>query len=518
MSFAPATLPWFAAHEWRLMWRDAVGMMTGGSPARRVALIIVLVVVAIVLHLLANAIVAPWAATGVIPDKSTLVLITGSGFLFWTVMLSQALESVTRAYYGRSDLDLLLSSPASSRSVFAVRTGITAATTLLLACLLASPVIDVLVIHDGPHWLMAYLVLAALSALATAIAVLTTAALFRIAGPKRTRLIAQIIAAIIGAGFVIGIQAIAILHFGNMSSRFALFSDPDFVAAMPDISSFVWIPAKAALGNIPTFIGLVGLAAVALVGTIAFASSSFGRHAIAAAGVSHQRVAQRHGTVNFKPRSQKQQLRVKEWKLLARDPWLLSQTLMQVFYLVPPALYLWISYGQTAGTYVVVIPVLVMAAGQLSGGLSWLAISGEDAHDLVVTAPVSADSVLIAKIEAVAAVIGVVFTPIVILMLFASFELAATTAVFAAVSSGSATAIQLWFRVPMRRAMFRRRQVASRVSTISEALSSIFWAGTAVLVAGDQYLIALLPAVLACVTLFVAWSLSPKGGRTAKAA
>jgi ABC-2 type transport system permease protein len=65
----------------------------------------------------------------------------------------------------------------------------------------------------------------------------------------------------------------------------------------------------------------------------------------------------------------------------------------------------------------------------------------------------------------------------------------------------------------MRRAMFRRRQVASRVSTISEALSSIFWAGAAVLVAGDQYLIALLPATLAVLTLSIAWWLSPKGKR-----
>ncbi len=513
MSFAPATMPWFAAHEARLMWRDGVQMMTGGYPARRVALVIVLVVVAVVLHLLANAIVGPWAEAGIAPDKTTLVLITGSGFLFWTVMLSQALESVTRAYYSRSDLDLILSSPASSRKLFATRTGITALTTLLLAVLLASPIVDVLIIHSGPQWLMAYLALAALSALSTAIAVLITVALFHIAGPKRTRLIAQIIAAIIGAGFVIGIQAVAILHFGNMSSRFALFSDPQFVAAMPDIGNIIWLPAKAALGDWPALLGLAVLGAVALVGTIAFASSGFGQTAIAAAGVSHTRTAQRHGEVNFRPRSQKQQLRVKEWKLLARDPWLLSQTLMQVFYLVPPALYLWISYGQSAGTYVVVIPVLVMATGQLSGGLSWLAISGEDAHDLVVTAPVSASAVLQAKIEAVCTVIGVVLAPIILLMLFASYELAATTAVFAAISSGSATAIQLWFRVPMRRAMFRRRQVASRVSTISEALSSIFWAGTAVLVAGDQYLIALLPGVLAVATLFVAWSLSPKGKR-----
>src|SRR5205085_6361056 len=126
--------------------------------------------------------------------------------------------------------------------------------------------------------------------------------------------------------------------------------------------------------------------AAALLVTIAFASSSFGRHAIAAASIGQVRTTQRHSAVNFRPRSQKQQLRVKEWKLLARDPWLLSQTLMQILYLFPPALLLWINYGQTAGTYVVVIPVLIMAAGQLSGGLSWLAISGEDAHDLVVTA------------------------------------------------------------------------------------------------------------------------------------
>ena len=289
-----------------------------------------------------------------------------------------------------------------------------------------------------------------------------------------------------------------------------MFADPEFIATMPGLDSLVWAPAKAALGDWSAMFGVIIVGFGALAGVIALAASSFGRHAIAAAGVAHQRVAQRSGPIDFRPRSQKQQLRVKEWKLLARDPWLLSQTLMQILYLLPPALYLWISYGQTAGTYIVVIPVLVMAAGQLSGGLSWLAISGEDAHDLVVTAPVSQRTVLTAKIEAIGVVIAVVLTPIIILMLFASVQLALVTALFAAISSGSATAIQLWFRVPMRRAMFRRRQVASRVSTISEALSSVFWAGTAVLVAGNQWL-AVIPGVLAVATLFVAWSLSPKG-------
>jgi ABC-2 type transport system permease protein len=511
MSAAVASVSWFAGHELRLAWRDFVAMSTGGRRVRGVVLITVLGLFYLGMHALANALVAPWAAAGIVPDKSTLVLVTGTGFLFWTVMLSQALESVTRAYYARSDLDLILSSPASSARLFAVRTGATALMTIVLACLLASPLVDVLIAHDGPQWLAAYGVLASLGALSAAISVFVTVGLFRLVGPRRTRLIAQIIAGVVGAGFIIGIQAAAILSFGSMN-RFEVLQSPGFIAAAPGGDSLLWLPARAGMGDLGALaiVMVVGFGALALV--IGFSATGFARHAIAAAGVSATRVRQSAGTRPFRRASQRQALRVKEWKLLRRDPWLLSQTLMQILYLLPPALFLWVSYGQSAGTYVVVIPVLVMAAGQLAGGLSWLAISGEDAHDLVVTAPVGPRTVLLAKIEAVVTVIAVIYTPILVLMLFASVQLAWVTALFTVVSAGSATAIQLWFRTPMRRAMFRRRQVASRAATISEALSSIMWAGAAVLTAGDQ-LLALLPGILAVIVLIVAWSLSPRGKR-----
>src|SRR5690606_12470542 len=153
----------------------------------------------------------------IVTDKQTLVLLTGGGLLFWTVMLSQALESVTRAYYSRADLDLILSSPASSARLFAVRTGATGLLTLALSLAVASPVVNMLAVNDGPRWLSAYLVLAAMSAFATALAVLVTLGLFRTIGPRRTRIAAQIIAAIVGAGFVIGIQAAAILAYASLS-------------------------------------------------------------------------------------------------------------------------------------------------------------------------------------------------------------------------------------------------------------------------------------------------------------
>ena len=43
-------------------------------------------------------------------------------------------------------------------------------------------------------------------------------------------------------------------------------------------------------------------------------------------------------------------LRRKEWTLLLRDPWLVSQTLMQLLYLLPPALMLWQAFGDAAAT------------------------------------------------------------------------------------------------------------------------------------------------------------------------
>ena len=511
MSATPGSIPWFATHELRLGWRDWAMMATGGHRTRGIVLVIVTIVFAGLFHLMAHAVVAPWLATGVVPDKPTLVLLTGGGLLFWTVMLSQALESVTRAYYARSDLDLILSSPVSSRKLFAVRAGATGLLTLLLSLLIASPIVDMLVIHGGPRWLAAYGVLAAMSALATAIAVLVTLGLFATLGPKRTRLVAQIIAAVVGAGFVIGIQVAAIVAYGNMS-RFELFQSDAFVAAMPGAESWLWLPARAAMGDLGALVTVAIIAFGAFAAVIAFASSSFGRHAIEAGSIART-YAKGSNAHPFRMSSQKQALRRKEWKLLARDPWLLSQTLMQILYLLPPALLLWLNFGDQAGVFIVVVPVLVMACGQLAGGLAWLAISGEDAHDLVVTAPLPGPLILRAKIEAVLIVLAVILLPILLLIGLTSPPVAAVTGLCAALAAGSATAIQLWFRTPMRRSMFRRRQVASRMATISEAFVSIMWAGVAALLASGGWIaiMAALPALIALAILATAYAVSPKG-------
>ena len=76
---------------------------------------------------------------------------TGILLLSWSLMLSQAMELVTRAFYARSDLDLILSSPAAASQVFAVRIGTMALSVTLMAMLLAAPFINVLVAPRAAH-------------------------------------------------------------------------------------------------------------------------------------------------------------------------------------------------------------------------------------------------------------------------------------------------------------------------------------------------------------------------------
>src|SRR5208282_5783934 len=64
-------------------------------------------------------------------------------------------------------------------------------------------------------------------------------ALFRMIGAKRTRLVAQVVAAVIGAAFVIGLQVAAILSYGNLS-RFALLQSDWLLTRAPDAGSALW--------------------------------------------------------------------------------------------------------------------------------------------------------------------------------------------------------------------------------------------------------------------------------------
>jgi ABC-2 type transport system permease protein len=501
-----AALTWFARHEIRLAWREGIAMMTAGRRFRKRSTVIWLTVFVALMHLAAYAVIGRFADLERPLDKPTLIVITACAFLGWALMLSQAIESVTRVFYARADLDLIMSSPVALSNVFSVRIAAIALTVIAMALLLASPFVNVLVLGGGPRWLAAYGVVIAIGLSAAAVAIAVTVGLFRSIGPGRTRLVAQIVAAVIGAGFVIALQIAAILSYGTLS-RFAVLTSDAAAAFAPDFDSILWWPARAMLGDGEALLCLLAAGLGMLGITMAVYSPRFADYIIR---VSASAPAHRgRGAKPFRAGSRQQALRRKEFVLLRRDPWLVSQTLMQLLYLAPPALMLWRSFADNSAAILLITPVIVMAAGQLAGGLAWLTICGEDAPDLVATAPVPASSVTRAKIEVVLIGIGVIFAPLMVALIFTSPLQAAVTALGVGIAAVSATAIQLWFRVQARRSQFRRRQTSSRLATFAEAFSSIGWAATAVLALAWP-VVAVVTGLMTAGVLAATWKISPE--------
>jgi ABC-2 type transport system permease protein len=501
---APGSLTWFAAHEARLAWRDWAWLMTRGGRRRAGGAAFGFLVFLLFTHALAYFFMSRSTRLSGSGDAKELVIIMGMMALTFSAMLSQAMESVTRAFYARGDLELILTAPAATARLFAVRIAAIVATIFCMSLVFAAPAINMQAWFGGAGWLRAYLVVAALSMFAVATAVAVVGALFRVIGARRTRVISQIVAAVIGAAFAIGLQFAAIVSFGTIAvPRFAALEK----LALDPGRAILW-PARAVFGDPAALTSLVGLGLAAIAVVIGVFAPRFGRLALAAAGVAQGTKKQSRNEWSFRAKSPAQALRRKEWSLLVRDPWLMSQTLMQLLYLLPAAFLLWRSFFSEAGVAAFLSPILIMAAGQLGGGLAWLAVSGEDAPELIATAPVPANNVLRAKVEAVIIGVAIVFVPLVLMLAAVAPFAALVSLVGAAVAAGSATAIQYWFRAQAKRSHFRRRQTSSKIATFAEALSSNGWAGAGAVAATGTWL-AVIPGAIVVAMLAGVWWISP---------
>jgi ABC-2 type transport system permease protein len=139
-----------------------------------------------------------------------------------------------------------------------------------------------------------------------------------------------------------------------------------------------------------------------------------------------------------------------------------------------------------------------MTAAQLAGGLAWLAISAEDAPDLIATAPIPPRLALRAKIEAVVLGAAIVTGPFLLVLGVVQPMLAVVGTGFGLMAVTTSTLIQYRFRTQSRRNQFRRRQRSSQIATFAETLAAISWAGASGLAAVGSAML-LMPLVAAIV-------------------
>ncbi|MGH8853750.1 MAG: hypothetical protein ACREWI_05660 [Telluria sp.] len=199
MTGRPGSVPWLFWHELKLMWYSA-GTSKPGKAQRRpgMAGLATVGLVWLALHVLAYFVVM---RTGGIDTADPRVLVAVTALLFgcMTFMLSSALRSSVLVLFERGDLDLLLSSPLPSRSIFTVRLGTVAMGTAVLYLFLLAPFAHAGALLGHVRWLAVYPVILGSATVIACAAMLMTLGLVRVLGARRTRIVAQVLGALAGA-------------------------------------------------------------------------------------------------------------------------------------------------------------------------------------------------------------------------------------------------------------------------------------------------------------------------------
>ncbi|MEJ0007933.1 MAG: hypothetical protein WDM77_16615 [Steroidobacteraceae bacterium] len=396
MTLAPGSIPWLMRHELRLYVRS--GVLKGSS-------LTFLIIAEVLLHLLAVPVAlalraASTHAGGGIPSAVAALLITGGLAFCFVFMLSRGLNGVVQVLYTRADLDLLLSSPIAPESIIGVRVATVALTVALEVAMLAWPFANVFVLFGLFSWSKLYLLIPALGMLATSLGVVLALTLFRLLGPKTTRIIGQILAALIGMAIFLGTQLPNLLGHGPRRGPGSYGGIGALLSASAGPLGVLLLPGRLVLAGYWPTVLLALSGAGLLLCTVRVLSGRFMRAATAIGSMGAARG--KRGTarpLHFRG-SLRVVLIVKELRLIRRDPLLLMQLLQQSIYLLPMCLVLWRQLRGGSGAIPWLWLLIILASGTLATALAWITIAAEDAPELLSSAPLTRATVVRAKVEA----------------------------------------------------------------------------------------------------------------------
>lgn len=485
----PGSFAALVAHDLRLNWRRLADMLGGLSRGQG---LLVAVGGVLAIHALA------WPAAPFLdphiqgPSTSADSRLAIGGLLICVAswMLAQGLFAATRTLHDRGDLDLLYSSPLPPGRILAAKAAAIALSSLGSVALLALPIANVGAVRLGARWLAIYPALAGVALLATAIALGMTIALFHLVGPRRARVLAHLTGAVVGGAFVLGAQIVALLPDGLRRTLTAtLAPSPAHQASL--IERIAWLPVDATLGEPAAIVTLLAAGVGAFAMAAAALGQRFARASLDAIGSPH------HGGARPKSRafrftgSPARALRRKEWRLLLRDPSLFAQLGLQIVYTIPLAVVL--VRSEALPLAIALTPAIVVIAAQVAASLAWIAVSGEDAPELIASAPIAPRAADLAKLSAIAVPVAAVAGLPVMGLALASPTAALIALTFAAGASASTTLLNLWHPMPASRRGMLRRHAQSKLIGLLEHLLAILWAVAAVLALVGTFL--WLPAV-----------------------
>ncbi|MBB6098160.1 ABC-2 type transport system permease protein [Deinobacterium chartae] len=458
----PGSLAWLLRNELRLQWRS---LTVRYRPA---PLLIALAVLVVGLH------AALWLLFGVhrtvqmprtLPDPFVYLAALVTAFV-GSLLLAQAIAQGVRVLFERGDLDLLLASPVSSRAVFAARALGLMASGLLTAGLFALPAAALGLALGLPQLLGVYGWLLALTLSCSGLGLLLTLLLVRLLGVRRTRVAAQVGGSLIGAAFFLVGQLFG--QGGQETSRDAAARLEALVLtleASPLLGpqSVLWYGARAVWAEpLPTVLSLAFSAAV-------FAFAVRVTHRAYLTGVQQAAEA----AVTRAPRAGRERFRgglgwttlLKEWRLIRRDPLLISQTLLQLLYLLP-LLFVLTRGGAQAGRSALgweggLGVAVVLLGSSLAASLARICVSAEEAPDLLAGSPAGSARLKGYKLLAALIPTWLLLLPLVVLLALRGLPGWPAALLAGAGVTLTAAVLHLWNARPVPRGdLFRGRQRA----------------------------------------------------------
>jgi ABC-2 type transport system permease protein len=468
---------WFMLrHELRLHWRSQ-------GVVKRAGLLAALLLLA--LHLIAWPVALIFDHLPPLARSEVLLSVSIGLLCGLLMMLSTSLIGVIKMVYERRDFDLLLSSPLDPHAIVMSRLVGVMASSVALALFLAAPFANMFALMGRPQFLALYPAIICLALLAASISLLLAEGLFRLVGARHARCLAQVFGIAIATALAIAINLLNLVHDAS-GKAFDLLRN---VAGTYPEDSWIWLPARAALGErLP--LAAVTLLAVALFVLTALAlADSYLRNARTTAGTSRSRTSNRGAAMRPFRGGAANVMRRKELRLLARDPYLLAQVMYQITAIAPVAFILWKS-GATSPSPVWLS--LVMIAGIVSANLAWLTMSAEDSPDLLAVSPLEQRAVLRAKLEAALIPVGVLLAaPIAAAAVIGNLWLGLTLLLCSGGSAISTALLHLRYHAPAKRSDFNKRANGDWRIAILEFVIVGIWLGAAALMLASAYFVAL---------------------------
>lgn len=327
------TLLWLLRHELRLWWREITSKRA----------VLAILKITIILGLLFAALFV-WLWLVLDDFRESVLFSTTPDSAIWLAVsvwlvgffyaFIQAMEYSLIALFERGDLDLLVSSPISSKVVFASRLLAVAVEVFLSFSLLVVPASLIAVVLGIPQLLGLYPALIGLSLVATSLAMLLTLGLVRLFGARRARTLAQVFTAILSALLFLGLQ-LPNLTKGTFNTqpvwqRLQVW----FAKESPfGADSLIWFPAKAIFFD-PLAVLLV-LVVSSVLGwvTVEILHRSFITGTQQSVTYKHQQLRPQSET-DFASGLNRVVL-FKEWRIIWRNPYLISQIFLQILFLIP---------------------------------------------------------------------------------------------------------------------------------------------------------------------------------------